>query len=128
MHYALTFLASDPDFQQNLSYMRNWRIDNHLFANDCTVIVDGRARDCSTCFVRPDPKFFEFDGHRVEIERVSRVEYRLPKLPALYAMREALDALNVAEVLITQDIIRDDLGCPDKVRHAIETLRKEITC
>jgi len=128
MHHALTFHSNDPNFQHNVAYLRNWRLDNRMFGKDCDVVVDGHAQSYSTCFVRPDPRYFEADGLRWEIERVSRVEYRLPKLPALYAMRDALEALRVAEVLISADIIRDDAGCLDKVRRAIETLKKEIPC
>ncbi len=130
MQHSLIFWSSDPQFAANLSYVRNWRIDNHLFDKDCTVVVDGRAISCSTCFVRPDPRYFEADGLRWEIERVSRVEYRLPKLPTLYAMRGALAALEIlvekAELMAGGGAPADCIEAISRGHATIAILQKEV--
>lgn len=74
----LIFTPSDHEFRDNLLAIREYRLDNRKFTKDFTVCLEsGKLVEAKTAYVKGDGKTFEYDGIRVDLDKIINVTYKL---------------------------------------------------
>lgn len=73
---VLVFRPTDPEFSSNLHALRVARLSQQIFTPDFCVHLNNGPRWAKSAHLRPD-KFFEFDGWRVPVDEVIKVEFWL---------------------------------------------------